>query len=98
MSKRLFYSALGAVFCLVLAQASLDLAGVTRLRTLEERSPYILAFNPQGTLLASSDRLAIRLWEVSSGRALRTLQETQRRISTLAFSADGKTLVTVLDD
>lgn len=96
-ARRLLILALWVIWGLAVGQ-SLDLSRVARLRTLEERLPYLLAFNPQGTVLATSDRYAIRLWEVSSGRTLRTLQETQRRISALAFSADGKTLVTVLED
>jgi Tol biopolymer transport system component len=54
-----------------------------------------LAFSPDGKILAVGDEYygAVRLWRTSDGRLLRTLQG-EGRVSTMAFSPDGQTLVT----
>jgi WD40 repeat protein len=54
-----------------------------------------VAFHPDGRTLAtgSSDR-TVRLWDVTTGRALRTLKGHTDYLSALAFSPDGRTLAT----
>jgi hypothetical protein len=64
--------------------------------TLEEHSDavYGLAFNPDGTLLASvsADR-AMKVWDVEKGTLLYTLGEATDWLYTVAWSPDGKYLV-----
>src|SRR6266699_2722745 len=54
-----------------------------------------LAFDPQSRLLASAggrkDR-TIKLWELTTGRELRTLAGHTAEVNSLAFSADGRQL------
>lgn len=51
-----------------------------------------ITFSPDGKLLAtgSRDEITIKLWEVATGRELRTLSAQKDQISALAFSPDGK--------
>jgi WD40 repeat protein len=52
-----------------------------------------LAFSPDGKTLATAggDR-TVRLWELPSGRLLRTLEGHREQVSRVAFSPDGRTL------
>jgi WD40 repeat protein len=62
------------------------------------------ALSPDGRLLATGDRLMkkedhpVRLWDVATGRELRTLGKHQNRIWQILFSPDGKRLATGSDD
>jgi len=49
-----------------------------------------LAFSPDGALLATGGK-ELRLWETATGNAVRTLGD-RRKVVSLAFAADGKTL------
>jgi WD40 repeat protein len=52
-----------------------------------------LAFSPDGRICASGSRdTTIKLWDVQTGRLLRTLTGHAGRITSLVFSADGQTL------
>ncbi|MBI5954907.1 MAG: PD40 domain-containing protein [Chloroflexi bacterium] len=53
-----------------------------------------LAFSPDGQILAVGDDYsgAVRLWNLSSGSLLRTLQGADDHVPDLAFSPDGQTL------
>jgi WD40 repeat protein len=52
-----------------------------------------LAFNPDGKLLASGgEDHVIKLWDVATGREVRTLRGHTQRILALAFSPDGRHL------
>ncbi len=64
-------------------------------RFIETTNPTQVVFSPDGKLLASvdSNTTAIRLWDVATGRKVRTLNRADDRgIMELVFAPDGKTL------
>src|SRR6185436_8699903 len=70
------------------------------LRTFPSRiDAQAVAYSPDGenVISASSDN-RLRVWEVSSGKLLRTLQGHIGSVQTVAYSPDGKTLVSGSDD
>jgi len=68
--------------------------GVKLLRTLEDHKDAVscVAFDPQGATLASGSRDGtVKLWEVQSGKLLRTL-EVRGTSTSVAFDPQGATL------
>jgi RNA polymerase sigma factor (sigma-70 family) len=53
------------------------------------------ALSPDGQTVAASRGGVVCLWETSTGKKLRQLQTAQKRLDQLAFSADGKQLLTL---
>jgi WD40 repeat protein len=59
---------------------------------------YSLAFSPDGKTLASSGTLFIKLWDVGSGRLLRTFEGHEDTVYDVEFSPDGQTLLSASHD
>ncbi|MGW7824577.1 caspase, EACC1-associated type [Streptomyces puniciscabiei] len=59
-----------------------------------------LAFNPAGTLLASADGLQVRLWNPVTGEQVGApiAKDFDGLTDAVAFSPDGKSLATAIDD
>ncbi len=56
-------------------------------------------FSPDGRLaLTASDDRSARLWEVSTGRYLRTLTGHEGPVTAVLFSADGQTVLSTSND
>jgi WD40 repeat protein len=68
---------------------------------LEGHENYVnsISFSPDGKTLAtgSSDK-TIKLWNLDTGKEIRTLQGHDSYINSVSFSPDGKTLATGSDD
>ena len=77
-----------------------DVAGKVEVRTFgashQEKVliPTLIAFSPDGQLLAASDpwKSAIKIWKPSDGLELKSLPQTNRWLESLAFSPDGREL------
>ncbi|HLW64382.1 MAG TPA: WD40 repeat domain-containing protein, partial [Gemmataceae bacterium] len=52
-----------------------------------------LAISPDGRTLAAAIRKEIKLWDVGTGELKRTLRGHENWVLSIAFSADGKALV-----
>lgn len=62
-------------------------------KNINERTSSI-AFAPDGSLVATAtDAGVLRLWDVATGRLLRTWKGHQAAATTVCFSRDGKTLI-----
>ncbi|MGE0285358.1 MAG: caspase family protein [Bradyrhizobium sp.] len=83
-----------------------DVQTSSELRTINTYSLGPLVFSSDGRLLASPDFIgkpgdgdrAIRLWEVNSGRALQTFHGHRQSVGSLAFSSNGKQLLSGSSD
>ncbi len=79
----------------------LDAVTGTPVRTIERRAQSNgvrgIAFTPDGTLVAVEDLYEIRLWEVATGKLVRTL-EGRVTVNALAITPDGKHLLAALWD
>lgn len=51
-----------------------------------------IAFSPDGKILAASAKNEIKIWNVESGKELKTLSGHSAPVHSVAFSPDGKTL------
>lgn len=70
-----------------------DLKADARLRALHFPGETVGEMSPSGKVVATFADNRIRLWETSSGNLLRTLNGAPVKVLNLAFSADGRMLV-----
>jgi len=77
------------------------LPGVKLLRTLEghgRKRIWGVAFDPQGeTLVSGGEDGTVEIWDVRSGKLLRTLSEDGLGVWSVAFDPQGRTLASGLD-
>src|SRR5262249_51890187 len=74
-------------------------SGRARLRLKDAEAGRAVAFSPDGRILAcGSDRGAIRLWDVATGRERQRLAGHRGRGNRLTFSPDGRLLASAGDD
>ncbi len=75
---------------------------VTRFKVAKKRSSGLrcMAPSPDGrhVLVSPSRDNMVRLWEVSTGRQVRRFEGHSRGVNCVAFSSDGKTIVTGSND
>lgn len=57
----------------------------------------VVAFTPDGKLLVSSADKVLKVWEVGTGKLIRTVEDS-KKLSSIAFSPDGKSMVTTSED
>jgi hypothetical protein len=57
-----------------------------------------LCFSPDGKLLASSDVGVVHVWEVATGKEIRTYKGHRGDVQALAFSGDGRRLASSSED
>jgi WD40 repeat protein len=60
----------------------------------QDQSVYLLAFSPDGKMLATNDGTTVRLWDAGTGRPQGALQGHSKEVTSLTFSPDGKTVAT----
>lgn len=70
-----------------------DIQSGAKLRSLKDKNFNMLAFSPDGKVLASgSANKLVKLWDTATGAELHALQGHRFTILALAFSPDGKLL------
>jgi small GTP-binding protein len=71
--------------------------GVKLVRSFKSEVPYCLTFDPKGRILATGGP-TVTLWEVSTGKLLRTLKGHRMTVTSLAFDPLGEKLASGSSD
>jgi hypothetical protein len=58
----------------------------------------VLAFSPDGRLLATSDKYDVHVWEIATGKKVRTFRGHRNEIESLTFSGNGRRLASAAHD
>ncbi len=69
-----------------------------QLLTDHATKPGILAFSPDSKTLATGTREKILLWDISSGKLLKSFNRSEGGLESVKFFKDGKTLLCVYHD
>jgi WD40 repeat protein len=67
-------------------------------RKAHKYGPTHVRFSPDGSILASAGARTVKLWDVASGTELRTLAGHTDEVTSVAFSRNGKQIVSGSDD
>src|SRR5262249_43544289 len=67
---------------------------ITTLDSESQEEDRAVAFSPDGTRLAAASRFDVIVWEVASGRKLLTLSGHTDVVHAVAFSPDGRQIIT----
>jgi WD40 repeat protein len=76
-----------------------DLATLQLIKTLNIGEVISMAWSPKGHTLITADRYSeVGLWDITSGRKVRSLTNNQHVVWALAVSPDGRCLATASED
>ena len=82
--------------CLICASGEVGFASTTKLfvQTGHSSDVFSVALSPNGQLALSGDRSCMKLWDLASGREIRTFVGINS-VSSIAFSADSRKILSV---
>ena len=96
LTRREFLAVTALLSALLSGCASLSkMSGADSCKDIKAHNSFVLSisFNPDGKLLASgSYDKTIKLWEVPSGKLIKTLEGHEADVKSVSFSPDGKLL------
>jgi WD40 repeat protein len=100
---RCFYGIRGVVTWLLLGCLSFGIKAQDRpmlvVQTGHTSVVTSIAFSPNGkTVVSGSEDITLRLWDVGSGREVKTIKGHTNSVTSIAYSPDGKTLISGSSD
>jgi WD40 repeat protein len=73
-----------------------DAETLEELKFIDVKTSWDVAFHPDGSMLATADNSAnqynLRLWDVETGKLIKTLEGHSHKVLSIAFSPDGQIL------